>query len=242
MTSQTMLKAIAACVVVSAGVIGATTQADARSRSTYICFSDAKFHYGSGGIVGGTHTEGRVEFYGNDTSQEEKRKACIDANRQFNLILDRLKRGPERLARPFRESDCVITGERYDRRHSGWHSGTHEAPHRDSERPHWALIGQGDVDPLSDRHVLRIHPDHDGRYSRIKLHILRHDVRIGKIDIEYGNGATERWDVNKTIKDESDGPEFDLKGHERHIRKMQVEFQATNPFSHSGIQVFGLSE
>jgi hypothetical protein len=234
---------LAACSLLAAVAWDvSTSRAFASSQSTYVCFSDAKFQYGSGGIVEGTHAEGRFDFYGVDIAQEQKRNACIEANRQCNLILDRLKRGPERLSRPFRESDCVVTGERYERRHSGWQAIGSDRQQRGSDVPHWALIGQGDVDPSSSRHILRIHSDHDGRYSRIKIHVLRHDVQIGKVGIEYGNGTRESWDIGRIVKDEAGGPELDLKGRERHIRNIQVEYQAINPFSHSGIQIFGLTE
>ena len=66
-TTEMVKRAAAALLVVV--VAGATaTDASARSRSTYICFSDAKFQYGSGGIVEGTHAEGRVDFRRRDCS------------------------------------------------------------------------------------------------------------------------------------------------------------------------------
>ncbi len=148
-------------------------------------------------------------------------------------MLTRLKRGPASTAAPFRQSDCVVTGEFVEARHSA------QLPPPAQGGGGWVLLGQRDVDAKLDRDVIRV-ARHSGRYSRLRVHVLRHDIELRDLTIEYGNGSKEAWSISRRVRDEETGPEFDLKGDSRNIRQITITYRSTNPFAHSAVQVFGL--
>jgi hypothetical protein len=103
----------------------------------------------------------------------------------------------------------------------------------------WILLGQRDVDAKMDRDVIWVRPN-SGRYSRLRLQVLRHDIDLRSLVIQYGNGQSETWDVGRRVRDEERGPEFDLKGGDRIITQITMTYRSLNPLSQGGVQVFGL--
>jgi hypothetical protein len=103
----------------------------------------------------------------------------------------------------------------------------------------WQLLGQKDVDMKLDRDVVRVGA-YEGTFKRIRLKVLNHDIELRDVTIVYGNGQVDNWPVRRRIRDEEEGPVFDLSGRDRLIREVVMTYRATNPLERTSVQVWGL--
>ncbi len=104
--------------------------------------------------------------------------------------------------------------------------------------PAWEMLGERRVDLKLDRDVVQV-GRWDGTFTRIRLKVINHDIELRDVTIVYGDGSVDSWPIRRRVRDEEEGPVFDLRGRRRVVREVIMTYRATNPLSRTTVQVWG---
>jgi hypothetical protein len=106
--------------------------------------------------------------------------------------------------------------------------------------PKWELLGEKAADFRPDRDVIAVGRG-EGRFSRLRIKVLRHDVDFDSIDVIYLNGQADRYDIRRKVRDEEPGFDIDLRGERRGIREIVMRYKSRlNLKGQAVVQVYGL--
>lgn len=104
--------------------------------------------------------------------------------------------------------------------------------------PAWEMLGERRVDMKVERDVVQV-GRWEGSFTKIRLKAINSDIELRDVTIVYGNGETDVWPVRRRVRDEEEGPVFDLPGRRRAVERVIMTYRATNPFSKTTVQVWG---
>lgn len=107
-----------------------------------------------------------------------------------------------------------------------------------SRGPAWEMLGERQVNMRVERDIVPV-GRWEGSFTKIRLKVLNHDIELRDVTIVYGNGETDQWVVRRRVRDEEDGPVFDLTGRRRVVERVILTYRATNPLSRTSVQVWG---
>ena len=104
----------------------------------------------------------------------------------------------------------------------------------------WELLGERAVEFKTDRDVIQV-GRREGRFSKIKLKVRRHDIDLLALRIVYTNGQEDEYRIDRRVRDEEDGVTFDLRGARRSIERVVVIAKTRlNLGGNAVIQIYGL--
>ncbi len=98
----------------------------------------------------------------------------------------------------------------------------------------WEVLGRKVVNSNIDRAVIPVGRD-IGRFRKLRLKVRNHDIFLMDVNVHYGNGHIDAWPINRRVRDEEQGVDFDLTGGRRVIDRVVVRYRATNPFEMFGV-------
>jgi len=104
----------------------------------------------------------------------------------------------------------------------------------------WVLLGQQQVGLNPDRDVFHVGGE-EGRFNALRFRVLGNRANVVEVRVFYGNGTSEFLNVREHMMPGQFTMAYDLKGHDRVIRRIEVLYQSGNPFlGQATFQVHGL--
>ena len=88
----------------------------------------------------------------------------------------------------------------------------------------WVYLGERKVDYISDRDVIQVTAA-KGAYRALRFNVKRSPIRLNHITIHFGNGNTQKLNVNVRIPANQWSPILDLKGNKRIINKVVFNYK-----------------
>jgi uncharacterized protein YraI len=73
-------------------------------------------------------------------------------------------------------------------------------PDRPNFGPNWKRVASKEVDRRRDREVIQLGRN-DGRFDEFRLRVLNNDVRIRRMNVQYGNGTAHDLDVDRRVNE-----------------------------------------
>lgn len=96
----------------------------------------------------------------------------------------------------------------------------------------WERLGCQRVGLFRDRDVIRI-GRREGAFRAIRLEVSGNDVFFNRVVVTYGNGRSDRLDVDRLIREnETSGP-LDLKGSDRKLDQIELIYRSRPNFNGS---------
>jgi len=88
----------------------------------------------------------------------------------------------------------------------------------------WVVLG---------KRVVNMQADHDeipvtivkGTFKRLKFKVLQAPIYVKNIRVIYGNGSSENFDINRKFHAGHESKVVDLKGHDRIIKKINMNYK-----------------
>jgi hypothetical protein len=107
-------------------------------------------------------------------------------------------------------------------------------------RPQWELLGEKVADFKPDRDIIPVGRG-EGRFSKIRVKVLRHDIDLLDMKVVYLNGQVDDFRIRRRVRDEEPGVDFDLTGERRGIREIVMTYKTRlNLGGQAIVQVYGL--
>ena len=104
--------------------------------------------------------------------------------------------------------------------------------------PQWEMLGERRVDIRTERDVVPV-GRWEGSFTRIRLRAVNSDIDLRDVTIVYSDGSVDNWPVRRRVRDEEEGPTFDLRGRSRTVREVIMTYRASNPNGRPTVQVWG---
>jgi uncharacterized protein YraI len=112
---------------------------------------------------------------------------------------------------------------------------------RASLGPNWERLSSQQVDRKRDRDVIEF-SRRDGSFDALRLRVARNDVRVRRMQIQYGNGKTRDLDVDKRIGEGELSDVIELHGeHGRFIDRVVLFYDTVGRGPTAQIELWGHS-
>jgi len=109
----------------------------------------------------------------------------------------------------------------------------------DRGRGTWEMLGERAVEFKTDRDVIPV-GRREGRFTKIRLKVLRHDIDLLSLRVVYANGQEDEYRIDRRVRNEEEGVTFDLRGERRSIdRVIVVARTRLNLGGQAKIQIWG---
>jgi hypothetical protein len=104
----------------------------------------------------------------------------------------------------------------------------------------WKLLGSQTVGLNTDRDVFYV--GSEGRFEALRFRVYDNKVAVGDVKVFYGNGTTERLNVQEHIWAGQMTKAYDLKGDHRLIKRVEVIYQTEGSpkFGRAKMEIYGL--
>lgn len=110
---------------------------------------------------------------------------------------------------------------------------------RPAQNRDWVQLASNRVDRQRDRDVIEL-DRRDGRFDAIRLRVRGNDVRIRQVRVRYGNGQTERLDVNRRIGEGDSSGVLELRGRQgRYIDRIVLIYDTQGRGRRAEVEVWG---
>jgi hypothetical protein len=125
-----------------------------------------------------------------------------------------------------------------------WARKTNDGPARDrfvGFGRDWERLGVKGVDRRRDRDVIQL-SRRDGSFDALRLRVLRNDVRIRRVRVEYGNGQSHDLEVDRRLSEGEASDILDLRGrHGRFIDKVTLIYDTVGRGPTAEVELWGRS-
>ena len=88
----------------------------------------------------------------------------------------------------------------------------------------WRFIGKQKVNLFRDRDVIQVGRS-KGKFRRLQLRVTGNDIFFKTMTVVFGNGRSQTFTVNRTIREGTITPGIDLKGNARYIRHIKFNYR-----------------
>jgi hypothetical protein len=93
----------------------------------------------------------------------------------------------------------------------------------------WVMVGQTTVGSNPDKDVFDIGGE-EGRFNALKFKALGGRVAVAEVRVFYGNNTSEYLNVREHMRPGQFTPAYELKGHDRVIKRIEVLYQTETRF------------
>ena len=91
----------------------------------------------------------------------------------------------------------------------------------------WVRLGEKVVDMKADHDVLMVTAK-DGLFTALKFKVLKAPIHVKSVVIHYGNGNSQRFNINKNFPKGSQSKVLDLPGNKRIINRIVFNYKTIN--------------
>lgn len=88
----------------------------------------------------------------------------------------------------------------------------------------WKLLGKNKVNLLRDKDVIAVGRN-KGRFRRLQIRVTGNDIFFKRMTVVFGNGATQSFTLNRTVREGTISRSIDLKGEARFIKRIHLNYK-----------------